>query len=69
MFNTHKNDDQVKKQKYRNSVLIKKKKKILKKQPLTAIGSDLADTQIFLDRIGSGLNKWYRCITSTNVAH
>ncbi len=48
-------------QKYRNSTLIKKKKK----KNCARIGSDrigIGDTQIFLDRIGSDLKKWYRCI-------
>ncbi len=53
-------------QKYRNSTLIKKKKK--KKKP--ALGSDrigIGDTQNFLDRIGSDLKKWYRCIPNFNI--
>ncbi len=47
-------------QKYRNSTLIKKKNK--KKLRSDRIGSESADTQNFLDRIGSDLKKWYRCI-------
>ncbi len=43
-------------QKYRNSTLIKKKKK----KTCARIG--IGDTQNFLDRIGSDLKKWYRCI-------
>ncbi len=46
-------------QKYRNSTLIKKKKK-------KKIGSELADTQNFLDRIGSDLKKLYRCIPTSD---
>ncbi len=45
-------------QKYRNSKLIKK---TTTKKP-DRIGSELADTQNFLDGIGSDLKKWYRCI-------
>ncbi len=46
MFNAHKSDDQVNRQRYTNSTLIKKKN-------LRRIGSDLTDSQNLLDRIGS----------------
>ncbi len=48
-------------QKYRNSTLIYKKKK-----KRARIGSESDDTQNFLDRIGSDLKKWYRCIPNSN---
>ncbi len=51
-------------QKYRNSKL----KKQNKKKSCPRIGSDrigIGDTQNFLDRIGSDLKKWYRCIPNS----
>ncbi len=44
-------------QKYRNSTLIYKKKNKKNKS---------ADTQNFLDRIGSDLKKWHHCIPKSN---